>query len=370
MVDKRDYYAVLGVPRQAGAEEIKKAYRRLALKYHPDRNQGEREAEERFKEAAEAYEVLIDPEKRRLYDQFGHAGLQGMSFGGFQDFEDVFASFGDIFEDFFSFGGRSRRAGKRPQRGADLHYQVDIGFTEAIFGTETTVEVGKTGSCPECNGTGVKRGSSVQTCSFCHGRGSISQVEGFFRINRTCPQCAGHGQVITDPCPGCRGQGRVRHVKQVNLKIPAGVDEGTRLRLRGEGEAGQNGGPPGDLFIDLRVGPHPIFQRQGLNLCYRLPVSFIEAAVGTEIDVPTLSGAQKLAIPPGTQNGAIFELRGEGVPDLRGNNRGNLVVELALQTPTNLSPRQMELLREVMQLNGSFEPQRAVEPAKLSKHLS
>jgi len=370
MVDKRDYYAVLGVPRQAGAEEIKKAYRRLALKYHPDRNQGNRKAEERFKEAAEAYEVLNDPEKRRLYDQFGHAGLQGMSFGGFRDFEDVFASFGDIFEDFFSFGGRSRRAAHRPQRGADLHYQVDIGFTEAIFGTETAIEVNKSEPCPECNGNGVKRGSSLQTCTFCHGHGSISQVEGFFRINRTCPQCAGHGQVISDPCPNCRGLGRVRHTKQVNLKIPAGVDEGTRLRLRGEGEQGQNAGPSGDLFIDLRVGPHPVFQRQGLNLHCRVPVSFVEATLGAAIDVPTLSGVKKLAVPPGTQTGAIFELFGEGVPDLRGNGRGNLMVEVELQTPTNLTPRQVELLQEFMRLEDSFDHQPAVQPPKLSNHLT
>ena len=370
MSDKWDYYAILGVPRQADAEEIKKAYRRLALKYHPDRNQGNRQAEEKFKEAAEAYEVLNDPEKRRLYDQFGHAGLQGMSFGGFRDFDDVFASFGDIFEDFFSFGGRSRRSPHRPQRGADLHYQVDIGFTEAIFGTDTTVEVGKTAVCPECHGNGVKAGSSLQTCSFCHGHGSISQVEGFFRINRTCPQCAGQGQVITDPCPQCHGQGRIRNIKQVNLRIPAGVDEGTRLRLRGEGEAGQNGGPPGDLFIDLRVGPHPVFQRQGLNLRCRVPVSFVEAAVGTEIDVPTLSGAKQLTIPPGTQPGAVFELFGEGVPDLRGNGCGSLMVELELTTPTNLTPRQMELLREFLRLEGSFDPQPTVQPAKLSNHLT
>ncbi len=365
MVDKADYYAVLGVPRHSDEAEIKKAYRRLALKYHPDRNQGDKRAEEKFKEAAEAYEVLSDPEKRRLYDQFGHAGLRDFQFGGFSDFNDIFASFSDIFEDFFSFGGGRQRAQRRAQRGADLHYQLDIDFTDAVFGIETPLEVAKLEQCPGCAGSGVKSGSRPQTCHFCQGKGTVSQVEGFFRINHTCPVCAGQGQVIKDPCPECRGQGHIRRVKQVHLKIPPGVDEGTRLRLRGEGQAGHNGGPPGDLFVDLRIGPHPRFQRNGVNLHSRVSLSFVEAALGTEIDVPTLSGTKKLAIPPGTQPGATFELFGEGVPYLRGLGRGNLVVEVELHTPTNLTPRQLELFQEFLRLEGSFDSRQAQDSKPL-----
>jgi molecular chaperone DnaJ len=348
MMGKADYYTILGVSRDADAEELKRAYRQQALKHHPDRNPGDKEAEEKFKASAEAYEILRDPNKRQLYDQYGHAGLQDTQFGGFRDFNDIFSNFGDIFGDFFGFGRRGR-AESRARQGEDLHYQLDISFTDAIFGKETTIEILKSEACGTCRGSGVKPGSKKRTCTFCQGQGTVSHIEGFFRINRTCPQCYGQGSVITDPCPGCRGTGQQKHKKQVNLKIPPGVDNDTRMRLRGEGEAGQHGGPAGDLFIDLRVESHPLFRREGTNLHYRTALSFVEATLGTEIEIPTLTGATKLQIPPGTQPGAVFRLYGEGAPSLRGNGRGHIVVELDMKTPTALTPAQEELLRQFLQ---------------------
>ncbi|OPX20675.1 MAG: molecular chaperone DnaJ [Desulfobacca sp. 4484_104] len=355
MNDKADYYQVLGVNRDADADQIKHAYRRQALKYHPDRNPGNQQAEEKFKEAAEAYEVLIDPAKRQLYDQFGHAGLRDVHFGGFSDFEDIFSSFGDIFEDFFGFG-RRRQYRNRPRQGADLRYDLEIGFLDAVFGLETDIEVAKSTRCETCDGSGVKPGSRKQTCPFCGGHGQVSQTRGFFRVNTTCPHCRGTGTIISDPCPNCYGQGSIKQKKKVHLKIPPGVDNGTRLRLRNEGSMGQFGGPPGDLYIDLRVTPHPQFAREGANLFYRLEVSFVQAALGAEVEIPTLTGQTRLNIPPGTQPGANFRLNGEGVPSLRSNSRGDLVVELDLKTPQDLTPKQEELLREFLELEKANQP--------------
>ncbi|MFP3868489.1 MAG: molecular chaperone DnaJ [Desulfobacteraceae bacterium] len=348
MYNKPDYYQVLGVNRDADAEEIKRAYRRQALKYHPDRNPGDQQAEDKFKEAAEAYEVLIDPAKRRIYNQFGHAGLRDVHLGGFSDFEEIFSSFGDIFEDFFGFGRRQGQ--RRARQGADLRYNLEISFLDAVFGLETDIEVSKSIVCGTCEGTGVKPGSRKQTCSFCGGHGQVSQNRGFFRVNTTCPHCRGTGSVITDPCAKCHGQGRIKQKKKVHLKIPPGVDNGTRLRLRNEGSAGEYGGQPGDLYIDLRVTPHPRFSREGSHLFCRIEVSFVQATLGAEIEVPTLSGKSRLTIPPGTQPGASFRLPGEGVPSLRHNSRGDLVVELDLKTPQELTPKQEELLREFLEL--------------------
>lgn len=352
MHGKPDYYEVLGVSRDADTEEIKRAYRRQALKYHPDRNPGDKQAEEKFKEAAEAYEVLTDVTKRHLYDQYGHAGLQGVHYGGFSDFEDIFSSFSDIFEDFFGFGQR-RRPRTRARSGADLHYHLDISFLDAVFGLETSIEIVKSVACETCRGSGVKPGSQRRTCSFCGGHGQVSHTQGFFRVNTTCPHCRGTGTVITDSCPTCQGQGLIKRKKKVNLKIPPGVDNGTRLRLWGEGSAGEHGGQPGDLYIDLRVAPHPIFRREGMNLRCQVEISFIQAALGAEIEVPTLTGTTRLTIPPGTQPGSNFHIPGEGVPGLRSNRRGDLIVELDLTTPTGLTARQEELLREFLRLEKS-----------------
>ncbi|MBM4287504.1 MAG: molecular chaperone DnaJ [Deltaproteobacteria bacterium] len=347
MEEKIDYYQVLGISRNAEIEEIKKAYRCLALKHHPDRNPGDKKAAEKFRQAAEAYEVLRDPQKRSLYNQFGHAGLQGGQFGGFRDFDEIFSSFGDIFDEFFGF---SRRPSSQPrqQAGKDVFYQLDIDFHEAVFGLETSIKIGKLSACPGCQGSGRKIQESQGTCACCQGYGTINRVDGFFRINTTCPHCHGTGGAQSDPCELCLGLGLQRQERNVTIKIPAGVDEGTRLRLRGEGEAGRFGGPPGDLYIDLKVNPHPHFKRDGHTIIYQAKMSFVEAVLGAEIDIPTLTGTIPLTIPAGTQTGTRFTLYGEGVPVLRGNGRGNLVVELELQTPTKLTARQEELLRKFL----------------------
>jgi molecular chaperone DnaJ len=348
MEDRVEYYQVLGISKNADSEEVKKAYRRLALKFHPDRNPGDKKAEDKFRQAAEAYEVLRDPQKRSLYDQFGHAGLEGMQFGAFNNFENIFSSFGDIFNEFFGFNQRSQSQ-PRQQPGKDLHYQLDLEFHDAILGLETSVEVKKSLPCRHCQGSGrVVQGRPKQTCSFCQGYGTVTRMDGFFRINTTCPYCLGSGSELGDPCPACLGRGQEEQLKRVTLKIPAGVDEGTRLRLRGEGDIGQFGGLPGDLYIDLRIKPHPLFRREGNNLIHRARLSFVDAALGIEINIPTLTGAATLTIPAGTQSESRFTIYGEGVPVLRGNGRGNLIVELELQTPTNLTPRQEDLLRKFL----------------------
>ncbi|AEB08160.1 molecular chaperone DnaJ [Desulfobacca acetoxidans] len=347
MGEIEDYYQVLGIDREADQEEIKRAYRRLALQYHPDRNPGDKRAEERFKVAAEAYEVLRDPQKRGLYNQFGRAGLNGMQFGGFDNIDSIFANFGDIFDEFFGFHRRPRPQ-PQSQPGKDLLYQLEIDFKDAVFGLETSIEVDRLSACSQCQGLGIKPGSRQWTCPVCQGYGAVSRVEGWLRINTTCPHCSGSGVIEGDPCPDCQGQGLQKQKRKVHLKIPPGVDEGTRLRLRGEGEAGRRGGPSGDLYLDLKITPHPLFERHGHDITHRAKLSFIEAALGTEIDVPTLTGSSRITVPAGTQTGTRFIIYGEGVPILRGNGRGNLIVELELQTPTDLTPKQEELLRKFL----------------------
>lgn len=349
---KRDYYEVLGVARASTKEDIKKAYRKLAMQYHPDRNKGNKEAEEKFKEAAEAYEVLSDPEKRQLYDRFGHAGLQQTGFTGFRDFDDIFASFGDIFEEFFGFGaGRSRRA--RVRRGADLRYDITIDFLEAIFGKEAEIEVSRHEICRDCDGLGTAGGVQPAVCATCGGRGQVTRSQGFFSISTTCPTCQGSGTVITDPCEKCRGVGRILIKKKLSLKIPGGVENGSRLRLQEEGEPGDHGAPPGDLYVIIHVTPHEKFRRQEDDVVVAVPITYATAALGGEIDIPTLEGDDVLQIPRGTQSGQDFRIPGRGVPHLRGRGRGDLVVVVYIETPTKLSKDQEELLRQLAELEGS-----------------
>jgi molecular chaperone DnaJ len=353
----KDYYEILAVSRQATLEEIKVSYRRLALKYHPDKNPGDRVAEEQFKLVSEAYQVLSDSEKRQLYDLYGHAGLADLDVGGFSGFEDIFSSFGDIFEDFFSFGG-GRRRGDRPQPGADLRQRVVLTLEEVAWGLETSLEVERRSNCPRCGGSGLETGTSRQHCPRCGGRGQVSQSKGQLKIFSTCPRCRGAGTVIPSPCKACTGAGMVKEKKAMQVRIPPGVDTGTRLRLRGEGEAGRLGGRPGDLYLEVQIAPHPLFARQGMDLYYQARLSFVEAALGTEIEVPTLDSQACLAIPSGTQPGATFRLQGYGLPGLRSKSRGDLVVVVDLQTPTQLSPQQQKLLREFLHLGESAEPGR------------
>jgi len=346
---KRDYYEILGVSRNANGEEIKKAYRQMALQYHPDRNPGDREAEEKFKEASEAYEVLRDPEKRSLYDRFGHDGLKGVGFRGFADFEDIFSSFGDIFDDFFGFGFGDRRRKRRTyaRRGADLRYDLSISFREAAFGKEKELEIEKHEICETCSGTGVKPGKSKQTCPGCGGRGQIAHTQGFFTISSTCSRCHGQGEIITHPCIECKGNGVVIKPKRLKVKMPAGVETGIRLKLNGEGEAGERGGPPGDLYVVLHVEPDPFFERVGNDILCQVPISFSQAALGAKIEVPTLNGSEKISIPPGTQTGQVFTIKGEGIPYLHGRGRGDELVQVVVKTPTTLSRRQVKLFEEL-----------------------
>ncbi len=346
-----DYYEILGVPRQASQEEIKSAYRRLALKYHPDRNPGNKNAEEQFKRISEAYQVLSDAERRQLYDLYGHAGLNGLDLGaGFSGFDDIFGSFGDIFEEFFGFGGRRHSQAPQAQPGADLRYQITLTLEQVVKGLETEIEVERREVCDHCQGQGMEPGSQRQACPQCGGRGQVSQSRGILRVFTTCPRCRGTGSYISSPCRACGGGGTVRKRDRVQVRIPPGMDNGTRLRLRGEGEPGRFGGPAGDLYVEVRVAPHHLFKRQGKDLYYQAELSFVAAALGAEIEVPTMNGQTTLTIPPGTQSGATFRLRGEGVPDLRNHKRGDLVVQVSLLTPTNLTPHQEELLREFLNL--------------------
>ena len=346
---KRDYYEVLGVGRAASDVEIKSAYRKLAMTYHPDRNPNNPDAEEKFKEATEAYAVLADGEKRALYDRFGHAGVSQASGGGgfdasaFQDLSDIFGDFFG-FGDIFSSGGRRR---SRAQRGADLREDVNLEFEEAVFGTETKVVVRRHETCEECRGSGAAPGKAPVACRSCAGRGQVRYQQGFFSIARTCPACQGAGSVITDPCQKCKGEGRVLRQKTVETKVPAGVEDGTRIRFNGLGEAGVFGGPAGDLYVVLHVKEHPFFERDGNDLHCVVPISFTQAALGAEIRVPTLEGEQVLKVPDGTQSGTTLRLRGKGVPVLNGHGKGDLFVEVRIQTPGKISKRQRELLQEL-----------------------
>ena len=349
MSNKRDYYEILSVSRNATDNELKAAYRKLALKYHPDRNPNDQAAEEKFKEAAEAYEVLRDPQKRSLYDQYGHAGLENTGFHGFGGFEDIFSSFGDIFEDFFGFTSR-RRSRSRAMPGADLRYDLSLDFMDAVFGSETEIEIDKRQTCNDCEGSGCEPGTEPESCRHCGGAGQVSRSQGFFTVRTTCPTCRGNGQMIPHPCPKCRGTGQVMASKKVAVKIPAGVDHGSRLRLTGEGEPGVYGGPPGDLYVFIHVQPHEFFQRQDTHIICEIPISFIQAALGDKISVPTLNGKKTLEIPKGTQPGDVFYFRGEGIPELRGRGRGDQIIQVAIKTPTHLTKKQEALLRDFAKL--------------------
>lgn len=343
----RDYYEVLGVPVEASAAEIKKAYRKLAMECHPDRNPGDAEAEARFKEAAEAYEVLSDVEKRRIYDTYGHEGLKNTGYSGPGRAEDIFSNINDLFGDLFGFGSRGRqRDPNAPIPGDDLRYDMEISFMDAVHGSSREVEITKRDTCWTCEGSGARPGHKPQTCPSCHGRGQVIRSQGFFQVSSTCPQCHGAGRIITEPCADCDGAGLVNKTKKVSIKIPAGVDNGARMRLRGEGEGGRRGGPAGDLYVVIHVQPHEYFQREGQLIFLRCPVSMVKAALGCEIEVPTIHGKSKLKIPSGTQSGEHFTLRKEGVPSLRGGSKGDMVIEIQVQTPTSLTKRQKELLKE------------------------
>ena len=345
---KRDYYEILGVAKTAADDEIKKNYRKIAMQCHPDKNPGDKQAEERFKEAAEAYEVLSDKQKREIYDHYGHAGLSNTGFQGFSGFDDIFSNFGDIFEDVFGFGrtrGRGRgRSGVRA--GADLRYDLNISFLDSAFGLTTTIDLEKLYTCSTCDGTGAAPGTSPSTCPTCQGRGQVVQSSGFFTISSTCPHCHGQGKYISKPCNTCRGTGKEAKQKTVELKIPAGVETGSRLRLRGEGEAGDMGGPSGDLYVFLHVEDHDFFVREGDDIICRIPITFVQAALGATLDVPALKDTEKIKIPKGTQNGSCFRLKGKGIPHVRGYGRGDQIIEVHVQVPTQLNRKQEDLLRE------------------------
>ena len=350
-MSKRDYYEVLGVDKSAGEREIKKAYKKLAMKYHPDRTQGDKGLEDKFKEIQEAYEILSDSQKRAAYDQYGHAGVDpnrgGGGFGGGADFGDIF---GDVFGDIFG-GGRGGRQ-SRARQGSDLRYNLELTLAEAVRGKNVDIRVPTLVECEVCDGSGAKKGSSPKTCPTCHGNGQVQMRQGFFAVQQTCPTCSGKGKIIEDPCNSCHGHGRKEKTKTLNVKIPAGVDTGDRIRLSGEGEAGENGAPPGDLYVQVHVREHDIFKRDGNNLYCEVPLSFTTAALGGELEVPTLDGKVKLKISPETQTGRMFRLRGKGVKSVRSGAMGDLMCKVVVETPVNLSSRQKELLQELEESMG------------------
>jgi len=355
MGNKKDFYDILGINRDASDDDIKKAYRKLAMKFHPDRNPDSKDAEDKFKEAKEAYEILSEPEKRRAYDTYGHAGVNpnlgggpggfnsGEGFGGFSE------AFGDIFGEIF--GGGRGRGGQQVYRGADLRYNMEITLEQAARGTETKIRIPSLDECDTCHGTGAKPGTKPKTCQTCNGQGQVRLQQGFFSIQQTCPTCHGNGKVIPEPCQACSGTGRIKNHKTLSVKIPAGVDDGDRIRLSGEGEAGMNGGPPGDLYVVVQLKAHGVFQRDGADLHCEMPVSFTVAALGGEIHIPTLDGEAKIKIPPETQSGQVFRLRGKGIKPVRQTSAGDLMCHVVVETPVRLTDRQKELLRELEEIN-------------------
>ncbi|TYB31225.1 MAG: molecular chaperone DnaJ [Candidatus Mcinerneyibacterium aminivorans] len=356
-MSKKDYYEVLGVDRDASQDEIKKAYRKLARKYHPDKNPGDEKAEEKFKEITEAYQVLSDPQKRKKYDQFGHSGVdqEGFNFnrGNYSDFGDLGDIFGDLFGDFFDQGfggGRSRRGSSRTRRGEkgrDLRYKLTVDFEEAVFGTSKSIKFTKMIECTECNGTGAAGGAKPSTCNKCNGTGQVKMSRGFFVMRQTCPKCGGTGQIIKDKCSRCSGSGRIRDTKELEIKIPAGVDNGSILKLNGEGEAGRNGGPPGDLYVEITVNKHSYFERDGNDIKTEIHISYPEAVLGTKKKIRTLDGRAELKIPPGTKSGKIFRMRNKGVQSLNSNKRGDQLVKVIVDIPNKVSKKAENLLKEL-----------------------
>jgi molecular chaperone DnaJ len=345
---KRDYYEILNVDRNASEAEIRQAYRRLAMKYHPDRNPGDQAAEEKFKEVKEAYEALSDARKRAAYDQFGHAGVDGAAGGGFGGGFGGQADLGDIFGGVFRdiFGGGRGGGGQQSYRGADLRYTLDLTLEEAVFGTTAKIRAPTLVTCATCAGSGAKPGTKPTTCPTCRGAGQVRMQQGFFSIQQTCPRCQGRGTIIPEPCETCRGGGRVEEQKTLSVKVPAGVDNGDRIRLAGEGEAGEHGGPPGDLYVQIQVKPHPIFTREDNDLYCEVPIGFTTAALGGDLEVPTLDGRLSLKIPAETQTGKVFRIRGKGVKPVRGGPTGDLLCRAIVETPVNLTREQKELLQQ------------------------
>jgi molecular chaperone DnaJ len=362
-MSKRDFYEILGVQKNATEAEIKKAFKRLAMKLHPDRNPDDKEAEGKFKEAKEAYDILSDAKKRAAYDQFGHAGVDasmgggrggGYGGGGGGSFSDIF---GDVFGDVF--GGGGGRGGQRVYRGADLRYNLELNLEEAVNGTSVKIRVPTLVACEECGGSGAKKGSSPTTCPTCHGQGQVRMQQGFFSLQQTCPRCHGNGKIISDPCNACHGEGRKEKQKTLSVKVPAGVDNGDRIRLSGEGEAGEQGGPAGDLYVQISVREHPIFKRDGGDLYCEVPIGFTTAALGGELDVPTLNGRVKLKVPAESQTGKLFRMRGKGVKSVRSTQVGDLLCRIVIETPVNLTSKQKELLSafdDSMKGNGKHSP--------------
>ena len=347
MTEKKDYYEILGVPRDSTDDVIKKAYKKLAIKFHPDRNPGDNEAEDSFKEASEAYRVLSDQEKRATYDRFGHEGLRGQGFQGFSGFDDIFSSMGNIFEDLFGgFGGGARARHNGPVRGHDLRYDLEIDLEEAAFGTEKKIEIQKYASCLQCRGTGVKPGTSPVTCPTCQGTGQIRRTSGFFSIQTSCHQCSGTGKIIKDPCEECSGSGQVVESSHINVKIPAGINHGAKMRIAGKGEEGNRGGSSGDLYVIVFIKPHEYFERHGNDLSIRVNIPMTTASLGGNVTVPSLDGEVKINIPKGTQNQDIIRAKGKGIPYLKGYGRGDIMVEISVSIPKKLTKKQEALLKE------------------------
>lgn len=351
-MEKRDYYEVLGVSRGSSSQDIKKAYRKLAMQYHPDRNPDSPEAEDKFKECSEAYEVLASDEKRKVYDAYGHAGLSGQGFEGFSDVSDIFSSFGSIFEDFFGFSGSAGGRGQRPRKGADLRYDLVLEFEEAAFGVEKDIEFNREVICKPCDGSRAEPGGK-KTCSTCRGAGQVRRTQGFFSVATACPSCHGEGEVISIPCKSCRGRGKSIEKKKVSVKIPAGVDQGVKLRVSGEGQGGSKGGPNGDLFVFLQVKESKFFERDGYDLIYQTDISMAQAALGCGLRVPTLEGEKSdITVPPGVQHGHRVTVAGGGIPRLKGVGRGDLYVELGVKIPTKLNKEQKDLLLKFAEASG------------------